>query len=348
MMLAPNSYQTYQYSDQFGYNYQYVRNTLQINDGPRVNENDSIGDPIFSDIGFYSGMAETDWSWTPMLADFDNDGWRDLIVTNGFPKDVTDHDFIAFRNKTLNLVSKKVLLGQIPEVKRHNYAFRNLGGLRFQDMSNDWGLSIPTFSNGAAYADLDNDGDLDLIVNNINDEALIYRNTSRERNKDSNHFLQIFFKGDSQNRNGLGAIAELHYDHGKEQVYENNPYRGYLSSVENMAHFGLGNLANIDSVIIKWPNAKMQLLRNVKPDQNLVVDIREADLQVVFAKDKLAKNSLFKEITDSVNIHYTHQQKDFIDFNVQKLLPHKFSEYGPALAVGDLDGNGLDDLVSGG
>ena len=348
MMLAPNSYQTYQYSDQFGYNYQYVRNMLQINDGPRVRGNDSIGDPIFSDVGFFAGMAETDWSWAPILADFDNDGWRDLIVTNGFPKDVTDHDFIAFRNRTLNLVSKKVLLGQIPEVKRHNYAFHNLGNLRFQDVSNDWGLGTPTFSNGAAYADLDNDGDLDLIVNNINDEAMIYRNTSREKKKEENHFLQIFFRGDSLNRNGLGVTVELHYDHGKEQVYENSPYRGYLSSVENMAHFGLGNLTQVDSVIIKWPNAKMQLLQHVKTDQQLAVNIREANLPLVFSKNILATNTLFKEVTDSLNIHFTHQQTDFIDFNVQKLLPHKFSEYGPALAVGDVDGNGLDDLICGG
>ncbi len=140
MMLNSNSYQTYQNSDYFGYEYQYVRNTLQINQGPRVKGNDSIGDPIFSDIGFYSGIAETDWSWTPMVVDFDNDGYRDIIITNGFPKDVTDHDFIAFRTRTSQVASKQQMLAQIPEVKIPNYAFRNNGNLRFTNVSKDWGI----------------------------------------------------------------------------------------------------------------------------------------------------------------------------------------------------------------
>ena len=348
MMLNPGSYLTYQNTELYGYNFQYVRNTLQLNQGPRVKQNDSIGAPVFSEIGFMAGIAETDWSWTPMLADFDNDGYRDLVVTNGFPKDVTDHDFVAFRNQAFNLVSKKELLKQIPEVKHHNYAYKNSGNLVFSDVSNQWGLLIPTFSNGAVYADLDNDGDLDLVINNINDEALVYRNHSRENKPDDNHFLQIVFNGDSLNKGGLGAIAELHYDHGRQQVYENTPFRGYLSTIENSAHFGLGKTGMIDSVIIKWPNGKMQLLTNVKADQSIRVEQRNASLTFSYEKNSIAANALFRDITDSVNIHFVHEQKDFIDFNIQKLLPHKFSEYGPALAVGDIDGNGLDDIICGG
>jgi hypothetical protein len=348
MMLNSASYLTYQNSDYFGYNYQYVRNTLQLNQGPRVNRGDSIGPPVFSDISFYAGVAETDWSWTPLLTDFDNDGYRDLIITNGFPKDVTDHDFIAFRNISSSLVSTSDLLKQIPEVKLHNYAFHNNGNLGFSDVSADWGLSTPTFSNGAAYADLDNDGFPDLIVNNINDEAGIYRNRSAENQKEPNHFLKIKFSGDNKNRDGFGAKVELHYDHGKQQVYENTPYRGYLSSVENIAFFGLGKAVIVDTVIVRWPDGNQQILNQVKSNQLLLVKQSDAKGKYDFNKPILAGYTEFKEITDSLGMEYTHQEKDYIDFNIQKLLPHKLSDYGPALAVGDIDGNGLEDLIMGG
>jgi len=348
MMMNGASYVTYQNSDFFGYNYQYVRNTLQLNQGPRVNSGDSIGAPIFSDISFYAGVAETDWSWTPMLMDFDNDGYRDLIVTNGFPKDVTDHDFVAFRDRSISLVSKGYLIKQIPEVKLHNYAFHNDGDLHFTDVSRDWGFMVPTFSNGAAYADLDNDGAMDLVVNNINDEAGIFRNKSRDPDKESNHFLQIRFTGDSLNRRALGAWVELHYDHGKQQVYENTPYRGYLSSVQDIAHFGLGKVSVVDTVLIHWPGGKSQLLKQVKTDQVLQVKISEANDRFENKKNLLATNSLFRDVTDSLGIQFTHPERDYIDFNIQKLLPHKLSDYSPALAVGDIDGNGLEDMILGG
>ncbi|MDP2335706.1 MAG: VCBS repeat-containing protein, partial [Bacteroidota bacterium] len=229
-----------------------------------------------------------------------------------------------------------------------NYAFHNNGNLSFTNVSKDWGFDAPSFSNGAVYADLDNDGDMDLVMNNINDKAFLYRNNTKEESKEEHHYLQIKFVGDSLNRAGIGAWVELHYDKGKQQVFENTPYRGYLSSMQNIAHFGLGNIATIDSVIIKWPNGKSQLLKNVKTDQLLKAEIISAREVYSSQNERFAKNNLFREVSDSVNIHYQQEEKDFVDFNIQKLLPHKFSEYGPALAAGDVDGNGLDDIISGG
>ncbi len=348
MMLNSNSYQTYQNSDYFGYEYQYVRNTLQINQGPRVKGNDSIGDPIFSDIGFFSGIAETDWSWTPMVVDFDNDGYRDIIVTNGFPKDVTDHDFIAFRTRTSQVASKQQMLSQIPEVKIPNYAFRNNGDLHFTNVSKDWGIVAPSFSNGAAYADLDNDGDLDYVVNNINDEASVFENTLNDDKSNSPHYLQVQFAGNTPNLGGIGAWVELHYGNGKKQVYENSPYRGYLSSIQNIAHFGLDTVAIVDSVVVKWPDGKMQVLHHVKTNQLLVVKQSNARDNYGWDRPQFASNTLFKDITDSLGVKTRYDEYDFIDFNIQKLLPHKLSEYGPGLAAGDINGDGLDDIIMGG
>lgn len=348
MMLPSNSYQLYQNTDLYGYSYQYVRNTLQLNQGLTVGQNDSIGPPVFSEIGYYSGITATDWSWTPLLTDFDNDGYRDLIVCNGFPKDITDHDFAMFRNKAFLVATKEQILTQVPVVKLHNYAFRNNGDLTFSDVSQKWGMITPTFSNGAAYADLDRDGDLDLIINNINDEASVYRNYSREKNKNNSHFLRINLKGTPGNNHGFGTFIEIFYDKGKKQVWENSPYRGYLSTIEDIGHFGLGETMLVDSVIVSWQNGNNQILRNLAADQTYNVDISNSlpssPAQVI---DKSA-NSLFTEITRSVNVNFVDKENDFVDFNIQKLIPHKFSEYGPALASGDIDKNGLDDIICGG
>lgn len=348
MFLPANNYLYFQNSDLLGYQYQYMRNSLQLNQGQRVNGFDSIGEPVFSEISWLSGVAETDWSWTPMIADFNNDGLRDVIVTGGYPKDITDHDFQNFMRQAHNLISNESIMSQIPQVKIHNFAFRNNGDLSFTDVSADWGLLAPGFSNGAAYADLDGDGDLDLVVNNINDEAHVYRNMTRDKAPEEHHYLQVTFSGDSLNRNGFGAWVELHYDHGKQQVYENNPYRGYLSTIQNIAHFGLGKIRTVDSVVVRWPNGKMQLLRGVAADQRIRVDWREAQTPYRFEAPRLASGALFRNITDSTGIRYRHVERDYIDFNIQKMLPHKFSEYGPGIAVGDIDGNGLEDMIVGG
>ncbi|MHA4895743.1 VCBS repeat-containing protein [Pedobacter sp. PWIIR3] len=349
MMLGPNSYQTFQNFDQYGYQYQYVRNTLQLNQGPRVGQQGEIGAPAFSEIGFLSGVAQTDWSWTPVVADFNNDGYRDMVITNGFPRDVSDRDFMTYRQEAFAVTAKETVIKQIPEIKLHNYGYLNNGDLTFKDVSTEWGLQLPTFSNGAVYADLDNDGALDMVINNINDEALVYRNTSRDDQKtiENTHYLKVSFTGDQRNIKGLGAIVNIYYDHDKQQVFENNPYRGYLSSMDGITHFGLGKTKTVDSVLVTWPNGRKQRLTNVSTNQTLQLNIKDAKGSLV-PMPRYNPNGLFKEITDSLNLHYASKDASFVDFNVQKLMPHKLSEYSPAIAVGDIDHNGLDDMVVGG
>ena len=343
LLMSGYNYQNYRNNDSFGYQYQYVRNTLQMNMGPRIEKNDSAGDPIFGDIGYWSGISSTDWSWAPLVQDFDNDGFRDIIVTNGFPKDLTDHDFIAFREKSFGYTTKKEVLAKIPQVKLKHYAFHNKGDATFTDVTDNWGLITPSFANGAAYADLDNDGDLDLVINNINEEAFVYQNNSA----DTSNYLTLKLAGDSLNRNGLGTWIELYYG-GKQQVYEQTPYRGYLSSMPMDPHFGLGKTSRIDSMIVKWPDGKKQILLNVEANQKLTVAYANAKETYNWENPKTTSHAWFQPINDSARIHYQHRKKDFIDFSIQKLLPHKFSEYGPAMAVGDVNNDGLDDIFIGG
>lgn len=383
MLVGPNNYQTYLNNEHYGFNYQYVRNTLQLNQGPRpgtrgLNTGQPLmmpghevpiqqverGAPLFSDISLLADVAETDWSWAPLLVDFDNDGYRDLLITNGFPKDVTDRDFASFRAQSSSVATKRFLLDQIPVVKIPNYAFRNKGvsGANnvpdFEDVTESWGMKIPSFSNGAAYGDLDNDGDLDYVVNNINDSAFVYRNNLIDKAGDAipakGGYLRLTFAGPDHNKMGLGAFVEIRYKNrageAQQQVYEHSPYRGYLSTVEPIGHFGLGDVTKIDELRVVWPAhdgqpARQQTLRNVKANQ--VLALRQTDATETPTEARPVQPML-RDVTDSLGLAITHTEPEYIDFNTQKLLPHKFSQFGPAVAVGDVNGDGLDDIFVGG
>lgn len=346
MMTPANSYVTTQNNEKFGYLYQYPRNTLQLNQG----KNPATGEPVFSEIGLLAGIAQTDWSWSPMVTDFDNDGFRDIIITNGFPRDITDLDFLAYRNEVNGLMEKKMLLEYVPKVKLKNYAYHNNGkngAFQFEDVSEKWGITNPTSANGAAYADLDNDGDLDYVVNNINDSASVFQNNLVQLKPEESNFLKVKFKGNQKNIAGIGAWVEIKYGKGEKQVYENSPYRGYLSTIEPFAHFGLEKHKNITQLKVTWGNGSTQILTDIKVNQAITLEEKNAtpalpDVQI--AKE----NTLFTDISEQLNINYKHEEDDFIDFNIQKLLPHKLSQFGPALSVGDINGDGTEDIFVGG
>lgn len=341
MLTMGNNYQTYQNNDKFGYTFQFPRNTLQLNRG----KDPKTGIPAFSEIGLFAGVAETDWSWTPMVTDFDNDGLRDIIITNGFPKDITEQDFMVYRAEKGNFAEPQFLLDMISSVKIPNFAFKNNGNLGFEDVSKKWGIKKPSFSNGAAYADLDNDGDLDYVVNNINDSASIYRNDAIQLAPEKSHYLRVKVKGSGQNIGGIGASIEIKYGKNQTQFYEYNPYRGYLSTIENVAHFGLGNVQKINELKVVWPSGQSQIIKNIAANQVIRLDEKNAQWQV---KAEKAVPTLFTDVSNELNIPYQHIEDDMIDFNIQKLIPHKFSQQGPCLAVGDVNGDQLEDVFIGG
>jgi hypothetical protein len=334
-MLSGNEYYNYFNSEQYGYTHQYVRNVLQLNSGATP-----LGHPVFSDIGFLSGVYQTDWSWCPLVADFDNDGLRDLVITNGLPRDVTDLDYVSYDNgqgggkANLSLA----LTDSLPVVHIPNYAFKNLDGINFQNTSTAWGLNIASFSNGAAYADLDNDGDLDFVVNNIDSETFLYENTSAKAN-----VLTIKLVGQEKNRSAMGSTVTVYYGN-LRQYYEHQPCRGYLSTVDDRAHFALGNATSADSVKITWPDGKTQLLVNVSSSKMLTVNYQpDAGL-----KPAGKPQAIFRNATKEYRLNFKPTERDFIDYNIQTTLPHKLSQYGPGIAVGDIDNNGFEDFYLGG
>lgn len=325
--------------------YQYMQNSLQLNQGTL---NDNL--PLFSNVSRLAGVSSTDWSWGGLLADFDNDGWKDLFVTNGIRRDVNNKDFYNkhrdffkkmesdpnYKNKE-EQVKLLNYLNEIPSEKLANYMYVNNKDLSFKDVTMEWGFEEKTFSNGVAFSDLDNDGDLDLIINNLNDVASIYENNSKK-----NNYLSITLQG-TENQTPYGSKVFVKT---KEsfQMQEYNTVRGYMSSVSPKLHFGVNNVDNVESLVVKWPDGKESKLENIEVNQQISIDYSTAVISSV--KVKMSDGKIFSTVNDKTP--YKHQENIFDDFEDEILLPHKNSAYGPTIAVGDLNGDNKMDYIIGG
>ncbi|HLM19542.1 MAG TPA: VCBS repeat-containing protein, partial [Acidimicrobiia bacterium] len=345
LMYPGGNYDRFHQGLELGYEPEYVRNTLQLNNGPSPS-----GTPTFSEIGQLAGVDATDWSWAPLLADLDNDGRKDLFVSNGYRQDVTNLDYVAYlqtasqfgaeRDRRARLLEG---LRNLPEVKVPNYVFRNEGDLTFRDHTREWGLDgVESYANGAVYADLDGDGDLDLVVNNIDSPASVFVNRS-ERLPDRN-WLRVALTGPAGNRAGLGAQVTIHAG-GVRQFVEQNPIRGYLSSVDPVLHFGLGAAKVVDSAEVRWPDGACQRIGRVEANRLLKLERRDAS--PCPAPAPTPDTRLFQPPSNGAALPYLHVARELPDFKVTPLLPHKLSEGGPGIAIGDVNGDGRDDAYVG-
>src|SRR6266496_2052083 len=325
----------------------YTQNTLQLSNGVTP-----AGDLVFSEIARMAGVAYTNWSWSALFGDVDNDGAKDLFITNGYPKAVTDYDYqtTMFRlrraegSKTSPPPARQLqTIEALPGIRVPNYLFRNNGDLTFTNRTREWGLEAPGFSYGAALADLNNDGRLDLVVNNIDAPAAIYENV-RPAN-DSTHYLDIALRGHAPNLRGLGATLTL-VAGGQRQYLYHTPYHGYLSSMADREHFGVGSASHVDSLTISWPDGRSQVLTDVAVDR--VLTVRQEDATVAVATAARRSPLLFQPIDARHIPRYKHEESGLDDFALQPLLPYELSKHGPVLAVSDVNGDGLEDVFIGG
>ncbi len=356
LLVAPDNYEKFDFNVKVGFGYQYMRNMLQLNHGMVNNQ------LTFSEVGQLAGISNTDWSWSALFADYDNDGWKDLYVTNGYLRDYTNLDFLKYmgdymQNNKGNIQRQNVLelVKKIPASNLTNYMFQNngnslsggQGGITFKKIG--WGTAKPSNSNGAAYADLDNDGDLDLIVNNINQAAFIYQNDA-DKQPNKNHYLKVKLLGNQQNRLGLGAKVTIYHSPsggkgaGQMQFLEQMPTRGYQSSVSPILHFGLGQNAIIDSLKIVWLSGKQEIIKDLKVDNLFTIEEKNATIKNIYTPSVQAP--IFKEIPSPIAYNSTKTATN--DFKRQPLLTNPLSFVSPCLTKGDVNGDGIEDVYVGG
>ena len=346
MIIPAASYDKFQLMLQNDYEPQYTRNALQLNNG----------DGTFSDIAFMAGVSSTDWSWATLFADYDNDGDKDLLVTNGFYRDLGNLDYINYQTRINSpmgnqVAKRKQKLDAIKDLARlplQDYLFENNGNLRFTKRSSEWGIGEPGFSNGACYADLDNDGDPEIIINQFNGTAKIYQNNAEVLT--TNNHISIALMGPSPNLQAIGSKVFL-YVGDSLQMQEMNPYRGFESSVDPTLHFGTGHNKTIDSIKIVWPDGKIQVKRNIKANQKLIITYGQGNdslsLLPTLRNVVLNRTGFLKDVTGTQGLTYNHFENEFVDFKIQPLLPHMHSRLGPGLAAADINNDGLSDLYIG-
>ena len=346
--LGEDGYDIFQFKLGHGYNHQYARNNLQLNNG----------NGTFSEIAQFSGIHATDWSWAPLFLDFDHDGYQDLFISNGIPRRMNDIDYINFRMQDEDINRKSELnrleesdlevVEKMPRIKLSNRFFRNNKNLQFEYLEDEILNDLPTFSNGASYADLDNDGDLDIVVNNIEDEPFVYKNYTVENARPNSDFLALKFLGSSLNIHGLGTKV-LVFKQGALLTSENYPVRGYQSNVQPGAHIGVGDSKLVDSVLVIWPDLSYQKITAPKYNQidtiNWQPGLPKFDFDLNKQKTNVPIN--FVDKTDSLELKYRHKENRFVEFNRESLIPNMVSSEGPALAVGDVNGDGLEDVYIG-